>query len=205
MVEMHLLSVNARFSYDPIYALGVVSAFDCFMQGYQPEADLPSIFNALCQSVGGDPQQYERDGRHLEEIARSISSADAIEWLGRTRSLPQLEDLQPCLEAIAEKRNFKYSRLFAIGLYHFLQANDANSVAEEENQKEIFEKIASGLNLSLEKILKDLQLYRSNADKMNQARSVMRDMLEAERRKRQQRALEKKAPVEEPSEQEAAG
>ena len=39
MVEMHLLFVNTDFSYDAIYALGVVTAFDRFMQGYRPEHD----------------------------------------------------------------------------------------------------------------------------------------------------------------------
>ncbi|HAX86545.1 MAG TPA: photosystem II biogenesis protein Psp29, partial [Cyanobacteria bacterium UBA11370] len=33
MVEMHLLSVNVDFRYDPIYALGVVTSFNRFMQG----------------------------------------------------------------------------------------------------------------------------------------------------------------------------
>ena len=196
-IEMHLLSVHARFSYDPIYAFGVVSAYDRFMQGYRPEADLVPIFNALCQSVGGDPQQYERDAKRMEEVARSLSPAETLEWLSRSRTFPQFGDLQPYLETISEEQNFKYSRLFAIGLYHFLQANDSDSVAEEEKYKVAFEKIAAGLHLPFEKILKDLQLYRSNLDKMNQAQSVMQDILEAERRKRQQRALEKKA-VEEP-------
>ncbi len=40
MVEMHLLSVNADFRYDPIYALGVVTTFDRFMLGYRPDTDL---------------------------------------------------------------------------------------------------------------------------------------------------------------------
>ena len=41
LVEMHLLSVNADFHYEPIYALGVVNSFDRFMQGYQPEPNTP--------------------------------------------------------------------------------------------------------------------------------------------------------------------
>ncbi|MFM6203351.1 MAG: photosystem II biogenesis protein Psp29, partial [Dolichospermum sp.] len=48
MVEMHLLSVNVDFSYDAIYALGVVTTFDRFMEGYQPEQDQESIFQAIC-------------------------------------------------------------------------------------------------------------------------------------------------------------
>ena len=39
MVEMHLLDVNADFKYDPIYALGVVTTFDRFMEGYKPSED----------------------------------------------------------------------------------------------------------------------------------------------------------------------
>lgn len=39
MVEMHLHSVNADYRYEPLYALGVVTTFDRFMQSYRPESD----------------------------------------------------------------------------------------------------------------------------------------------------------------------
>ncbi len=71
MVEMHLLSVNVDFSYNPIYALGVVTAFDRFMQGYQPPSDQESIFNALIKAEQDDPQRYRGDAERLKELAKT--------------------------------------------------------------------------------------------------------------------------------------
>jgi photosystem II biogenesis protein Psp29 len=47
LVEMHLLSVNVDFHYDPIYALGVVTSFEKFMEGYRP-GRINRIFLMLC-------------------------------------------------------------------------------------------------------------------------------------------------------------
>ena len=65
MVEMHLLSTNVDFAYNPIYALGVVSSFDRFMTSYRPETDKQSIFVALCQSMGGNAEQYRSEERRV--------------------------------------------------------------------------------------------------------------------------------------------
>lgn len=47
------------------------------------------------------------------------------------------------------------------------------------------------LALPADKVDKDLELYRSNLDKMAQAQEVMKDILAAERKKREQRAQAK--------------
>jgi len=56
MVEMHLLSVSGDFVYDPIYALGIVTTFDTFMEGYRPEGDVETIYAALCKSIEAAPE-----------------------------------------------------------------------------------------------------------------------------------------------------
>ena len=85
MVEMHLLSVNADFRYDPIYALGVVTTFDRFMLGYRPDTDLTSIFNALCQSLQADPQKYRQDA---EQVRSQIGNTNASDFLSKVKQLP---------------------------------------------------------------------------------------------------------------------
>jgi len=187
MVEMHLLSVNVDFSYNPIYALGVVTTFDRFMQGYQPERDKESIFQALCQAVEQDPQRYRQDAERLEALAKSLPANDLIAGLSQNHQLNQDPDLQGHLQAIASNTKFKYSRLFAIGIFSLLEQSDPGLVKDEKQRTEALKTIAAGLHLSEEKLNKDLELYLSNLEKMAQALIVMADMISADRKKREQR------------------
>ncbi|MEI1375640.1 photosystem II biogenesis protein Psp29 [Nostoc sp. UHCC 0926] len=199
MVEMHLLSVNIDFSYNPIYALGVVTTFDRFMQGYLPERDQESIFNALCRAIEQDPQHYQQDAARLQAVAKGLQVKDLIAWLGQTTFLDRDADLQAQLQAIANNPNFKYNRLFAIGVFSLLEQSDPELVKDEKQLTEALKAIAAGLHLSDDKLNKDLELYRSNLDKMAQALVVMADMLSADRKKREQRKQQSTTPVAPPS------
>ncbi|RCJ22101.1 photosystem II biogenesis protein Psp29 [Nostoc sp. ATCC 43529] len=199
MVEMHLLSVNIDFSYNPIYALGVVTTFDRFMEGYQPERDRESIFNALCQAIEQDPQRYRQDAERLRSVAKGLPVQDLIAWLSQTSNLDRDADLQAQLQAIANNPNFKYNRLFAIGVFSLLELADAELVKDEKRLTEALKAIAAGLHLSDDKFSKDLELYRSNLDKMAQALVVMADMLSADRKKREQRKQQSTTQVAPPT------
>lgn len=191
MVEMHLLSVNVNFHYDPFYALGVVTSFERFMQGYLPEQDRTSIFNALCQALGDDPQRYRQDAQRLEEIAAQLSTQEIVEWLSQSSTPAPVEPVQQQLQSIAHNAQFKYSRLFGIGLFTLLETVDLDLIKDEKQRTEVLQKICTGLNLPQEKLQKDLELYRSNLEKMAQARAVIADALEADRKKREQRSQAK--------------
>ncbi|MEB3177629.1 MAG: photosystem II biogenesis protein Psp29 [Nostocaceae cyanobacterium] len=195
MVEMHLLSVNVDFSYNSIYALGVVTSFDRFMEGYQPERDRESIFNALCKAVEDDPQRYRSDAAQLEALAKSLPAKDFISLLSLKTTGADAGVLLPQLQAIASNPKFKYSRLFAIGLYTLLETANPELVKDEKQRTEALNSIAAGLHLPDDKLNKDLELYRSNLDKMSQALVVLSDMLSADRKKREQRAKEQSASV----------
>jgi photosystem II biogenesis protein Psp29 len=184
MVEMHLLSVNVDFSYDAIYALGVVTTFDRFMDGYQPEQDKESIFLAICQAVEQDPQSYRQDASRLQALAASLPAKDLIASLSQASPLNQDADLQKQLEAVAANSNFKYSRLFGVGLFALLVQSDPELVKNDEQRAEALKAISNGLHISEDKLIKDLELYSSNLEKMAQALIVMADILTADRKKR---------------------
>ncbi len=191
MVEMHLLSVNANFRYDPIYALGVVSTFDRFMQGYQPQKDKDSIFNALCQALEQDPQQYRQDAEWVSNLAAGLSSEQIVDLLSLSATPQGSESLRETLEGIANNDKFKYSRLFAIGLLNLLELADIEFEQDAKKREAALDRIGEALKLPRGKIEKDLDLYRSNLEKMVQAQSVMEDILQADRRKRDERAQAK--------------
>ena len=199
MVEMHLLSVNIDFSYNPIYALGVVTTFDRFIQGYEPERDKESIFNALLQSVESDQLRYKQDAQRLQDIAKSLPVKDLIAWLSQETHLERDAELQFSLQAIANNPNFKYNRLFAIGLFSLLELSDPELVKDEKKLTEALKTIATGLHLSDDKLNKDLELYRAKLDKMAQALVVMADMLSADRKKREQRGQKSSTTVTPPT------
>ncbi|MBO3458863.1 photosystem II biogenesis protein Psp29 [Aetokthonos hydrillicola Thurmond2011] len=199
MVEMHLLSVNADFSYNPIYALGVVTAFERFMQGYQPEREKDSIFIALLQAIQEDPQLYKQDAQRLQDLAQGLPSSQLIAWLSQTNPLEQDSDFQFSLASIAKNPNFKYNRLFAIGIFSLLDLSDPELVKDEKQRNEALKTIAAGLHLSDDKLNKDLELYRSNLDKMAQAMVVMADILSADRKKREKRGQQSTTKVTPPT------
>ncbi len=196
---MHLLSVNVDFHYDPIYALGVVTSFHRFMQGYRPERDKESIFEALCQAVGTEPEQYKQDAERLTTMAGRLTGKELVSWFSSPTPLDGIGDLHNTVAAIAGSPKFKYSRLFAIGVYTLLEQADSELVADEKQRNEALKEISIALHLTEEKLQKDLELYRSNLEKMAQAQTVMEDAIKAERKKREQRAQDSSQVVTPPS------
>jgi len=184
MVEIHLLSVNTDFRYDPIFALGVVSAFERFMQGYNPESDKQSILNALAKSVGGDPDQYRQDAAAILESAKQLTIAQLTQEISALDLANSGNFLITTLKAIAQRDQFKYSRLFAIGLYSLLVAIDPEAIKDEQQREQILEQFSVSLHLTPDKFQKDLELYRGNLDKFDQLLIAVADTLEADRKKR---------------------
>jgi photosystem II biogenesis protein Psp29 len=180
MVEMHLLTVNVTFAYDSIYALGVVTTFDRFMQGYTPEADRAAIFSAICSATGGDVQKFRQDAEQL------LAAVPGLSW-DKLVTAEVADPLAAQFRQVSGNAKFKYSRLFAIGLYTLLEALDPEAVKTEDKLKDALGKLGSHLNIGDDKLQKDLELYRSNIDKMAQAQAAMADVVAAERKKRAQR------------------
>jgi photosystem II biogenesis protein Psp29 len=204
MVEMHLLSVNVDFRYDPIYALGVVSSYNRFMQGCRPEADQTSIFNSLCQALQQDPQQYQRDAEQLIQWAKNTPPKQMLEQISHPETISQPEGFRERLQDIINQKQFKYSRLFGIGLFNLIEYADPELVKDDKQRVEALKLVSTLLHLPEEKLQKDLDLYRSNLEKMNQARIVMEDMLKADRKQREQRAQTKSGTEETPAPDQAA-
>jgi len=192
MVEMHLLSVNVDFRYDPLYALGVVTSFDRFMQGYRPDQDKEPIFNAICQALSYDPQKFRQDAEHLLSLAAN-HSWDQL--LSTSSDVPDTY-LRENVQAIAHNPKFKYSRLFAIGVFTLVSTADPNLIKDETSRVAALKQVCSTLNLPEEKVQKDLELYQSNLEKMVQAQLVMEDLIKADRKKREERAQAKIAASE---------
>ncbi|MEL6500095.1 MAG: photosystem II biogenesis protein Psp29 [Cyanobacteria bacterium J06623_1] len=196
LVEMHLLSVNSDFKPDPIYYLGIVTSFERLMQGYQPEADKEKIFNALCTSTDGDPQNYKSQAATLLSLGKDKSVEQLIEWFANPTADDSTNYIVEPIKAIASNDNFKYSRLFAIGIYTLLEECDAEVAQDPEKCNAAVDRIAENLSISSEKMKKDLDIYRGSLEKMEQLLKVIEDVLEASRKQREKREQEKLAKLE---------
>ncbi|MEM8676520.1 MAG: photosystem II biogenesis protein Psp29 [Cyanobacteria bacterium P01_G01_bin.67] len=190
LVEMHLLSVNTDFKPDPIYYLGIVTSFQRLMQGYQPEEDKEKIFNALCTSTSADPQVYKSQAGALLSLAKDKSQDELIAWFANPTGTEDTGYLVEPIKAIASSANFKYSRPFAIGIYTLLEECDAELVKDQEKCEQVIDQITQHLQISGEKMKKDLDVYRGSLEKMTQLLKVIEDVLEASRKKREKRAKE---------------
>jgi photosystem II biogenesis protein Psp29 len=186
MVEMHLLSVNVDFQYDPIYALGIVTSFERFMQGYQPEQDKASIFAALCKAIGGDPDKYRQEAGNILQQAKQVSIEELITKINSSTPGSSGNGLVETLQAIANQKNFKYSRLFAIGVYTLLVEADSELAKDKEKRDRTLKQVSEALHFPPEKLQKDLELYRSNLDKIAQLLGVLEEALQADKKKREQ-------------------
>ncbi|MGL5794356.1 MAG: photosystem II biogenesis protein Psp29 [Waterburya sp.] len=204
LVEMHLLSVNADFKPDPIYYLGIVTSFERLMQGYKPESDKEQIFNALCTSTDGDPENYKAQAGIIFSLAKDKSTEELLTWLGNPTVEGDTGYIVEPIKAIAKNENFKYSRPFAIGVYTLLEESDRNLVIEQDKLNHAIDKFSESLGLSGEKMKKDLELYRSNLEKMDQMLKVIEDVLEASRKQREKREQEQQAKNTEPADKATA-
>lgn len=193
LVEMHLLSVNSDFKPDPIYYLGIVTSFERLMQGYQPEQDKEQIFNALCSATDADPQNYKSQAGTLLSLAKGKSVDELLAWFVNPTADDHTGYIVEPIKAIATNDNFKYSRLFAIGIYTMLEECAAQLLQDQTKRDETIDTITNNLNIPGEKMKKDIDLYRSSLEKMTQLLKVIEDVLSASRKKREKRQQEKLA------------
>lgn len=58
LVQQHSMRYNATYTYDPIFALGVVTVFNRLMEGYPSDMESRSIFEAYISALNEDPELY---------------------------------------------------------------------------------------------------------------------------------------------------
>lgn len=197
LVEIHLLKVNQTFVYDSIFALGFVTTFDRFTVGYKPETDRFAVFHALCSALQFNSDSVRQEATTLIDLANG--SPDYIKTLlTNLDSGVNLEPLSGQVKNISAKENFKYSRLLGVGLYALLEISDPDAIADNTKREELIKLVGETLKIGGDRLSKDIDLYRSNLDKIEQARQMIADMVEAERKKRAQKEAASIASVAEP-------
>ena len=185
LVELHLLSGQAGFSADALFALGLTQVFDNFMQGLQPEERRGELLSALCSANDMDASALRGAANHLRESLTPHGEAEIQTWIQQQgEGAPEV--LREVLQHAA-RSDFHYSRLHAVGLMGLLQDLGGGDDQDPEALQKRAREIGSGLGLQQDKLEKDMGLYASNLEKMSQAVELLEETIAAERRKREQR------------------
>ncbi|KAK7851829.1 protein THYLAKOID FORMATION1, chloroplastic [Quercus suber] len=184
IVQQHLMRYKRTYRYDPVFALGFVTVYDQLMEGYPSDEDRDAIFQAYIKALKEDPQQYRIDAQKLEEWARAQTASSLVEFTSREGDVEGM--LQDIAERAGGKGSFSYSRFFAVGLFRLLELANAT-------EPTILEKLCAALNVNKRSVDRDLDVYRNLLSKLVQAKELLKEYMDREKKKREERAETQKA------------
>ena len=175
LVELHLLSHQDSFKAGHLFSVGLVTVFTRFTQGYRPPEHRDDLMAAICSCNGFDAAEL-RSAAETSLAAASVHSGDDFNtWIKEFR-LPEQSH---------------YSRLMAVGLLALLEAAHGELKGEEaaELRKRAVE-ISKEIGMPEERVEKDLGIFASSSERMQQAVELMEETLVSERRKKEKRMAE---------------
>lgn len=175
LVELHLLSHQDSFKAGQLFSVGLVTVFTRFTQGYRPPEHRDDLMAAICSSNGFDAAELRSAAETSLAAASEHSGDDFNTWIKEFR-LPEQSH---------------YSRLMAVGLLALLEAAHGELKGEEaaELRKRAVE-ISKEIGMPEERVEKDLGIFASSSERMQQAVELMEETLASERRKKEKRMAE---------------
>ncbi|KAJ0974880.1 hypothetical protein J5N97_016845 [Dioscorea zingiberensis] len=182
IVQQHLMRYKRTYQYDAVFALGFVTVYEQLMEGYPSNEDREAIFRAYIEALKEDPEQYRKDAQKLEEWARSQTADSLVDFPSREGEVESL--MKNIAERAAGKGNFSYSRFFAIGLFRLLELANATDPT-------VLEKLCSALNIHKPSVDRDLDVYRNLLSKLVQAKELLKEYVDREKKKREERTESK--------------
>ncbi|XP_020576753.1 protein THYLAKOID FORMATION1, chloroplastic [Phalaenopsis equestris] len=184
LVQQHLLRYKRTYQYDAVFALGFVTVFEQLMEGYPNSEDRDAIFRAYIEALREDPEQYRKDARKLEEWAQLQNANSLIDFSSREGDVENI--LKDIADRAQTKGNFSYSRFFAIGLFRLLELANATEPSS-------LEKLCAALKIDKRSVDRDLDVYRNLLSKLVQAKELLKEYVDREKKKREERSGSQKA------------
>ncbi|KAG6423486.1 hypothetical protein SASPL_113882 [Salvia splendens] len=179
IVQQHLTKYKKSFRYDPVFALGFVTVYDRLMEGYPSDEDRQAIFEAYVRALNDDPAQFRADAQKVEEWAKTQSPSSLVEFVSRDGEIEGV--LKNIAERAGTKGSFSYSRFFAVGLFRLLELSNAT-------EPNILDKLCAALNVNKKSVDRDLDVYRNLLSKLVQAKELLKEYTEREKKKTEERA-----------------
>ncbi|MCD7467264.1 Protein THYLAKOID FORMATION 1, chloroplastic [Datura stramonium] len=182
IVQQHLVRYKKSYQYDPVFALGFVTVYDQLMEGYPSEEDRDAIFKAYIEALKEDPEQYRADAQKLEEWARAQNANSLVDFSSKDGEIENI--FKDIAQRAGTKDGFCYSRLFAVGLFRLLELANVTDPT-------ILEKLCAALNVNKKSVDRDLDVYRNLLSKLVQAKELLKEYVEREKKKRGERETQK--------------
>lgn len=185
----HLITVNARFEKDGIWALGIINSLDLLFNNY-PEAGMNErIRTALFSCIGIDEDELNADAKSISDWAEGKSREDISAALRGEGDSP--------VAAIAKKAKddefWMYSKFFGLGLVKMMDI-----IGIEQNADEVYPIMEEWMGTSLGKphftACNDSDLYFRVKGKLDMMETMMKE-IEIREKKRMAERLEQKAEV----------
>ncbi|CAK9147184.1 unnamed protein product [Ilex paraguariensis] len=184
IVQQHLMRYKRTYRYDAVFALGFVTVYDQLMEGYPSDEDRDAIFKAYIEALQEDPEQYRIDAQKLEEWASSQTATTLVDFSSREGEIEGI--LKDIAERAGGKGSFSYSRFFAIGVFRLLELANAT-------EPSVLEKLCAVLNINKRSVDRDLDVYRNLLSKLVQAKELLKEYVDREKKKIEERAESQKA------------
>ncbi|KAL3848910.1 hypothetical protein ACJIZ3_010792 [Penstemon smallii] len=215
IVQQHLTRYKKSYRYDAVFALGFVTVYDKLMEGYPSDEDREAIFKAYIEALNEDPAQYRHifsilivncvtfafkgsssangvkhicsemaDAQKLEEWARAQSASSLVDFASKEGEVEGI--LKDIAERAGSKGSFSYSRFFAVGLFRLLELSNAT-------EPTILEKLCAALNINKTSVDRDLDVYRNLLSRLVQAKELLKEYVDREKKKIEERAASQKA------------
>lgn len=109
----HLIVVNARFTRDPVWCLGIMTALDLLLKNY-PEKDVGErIVSSLFKCIGMDEAEVRAEAKSIEEWAKGKSKDEIEAALGAADPSNPIGAVAATIKA---DEFWMYSRYFGLGL-----------------------------------------------------------------------------------------
>ncbi len=170
LVELHLLSHQKSFEANILFNLGLVEVFTTFTQGYEPSKHIDKLFESLCKSNGFDGPRIKNESIKMIERVKG-------------QNKDQLKEILLNDESTKFKANSYYSRLCSIGLLGLIKTINDNS--SNTLMKDTID-FSESIGLPQKRIEKDLNLFESNFNKLNQALELLEESIKTEKKKREE-------------------
>lgn len=113
----HLIVVNARFSRDPVWSLGIITALDLLLKNY-PEKEIGSkIKTSLFKCLGMDESEIQAEAKMITDWASGQTKETVEAALSGEGDSP----LASIAKKIKGDEYWYYSRYFGIGLLKIME------------------------------------------------------------------------------------
>jgi photosystem II biogenesis protein Psp29 len=195
LVETHLVTVAGNFVYDGFFGLGLKTAYDTMMEGYQPADQKTLIFPALINALRLNQNQIQQDSQNLSDLITQVPGQEILEVLSGTRQPVEgpLMLVHKICVGLVDNQDFKYSRFFAIGLMMVFEGAANKVYTKTEERKAKLMSICERLKLNSERVSQDMETYTKAVELIRQSKSVLDEVAKVDREKRAAREAERQS------------